>query len=93
MAGNRLSGVTTVGPRRARVVTPNDNTDLTDADGNKISGHIRADDAGTLVCVPEGNTNSEALITLTMSAGEVTQFVVRRVRETGTDISVLHVLF
>lgn len=92
MAGNRLSGVTTVGPRRARLVTPSNTVDMTDGDGNPISGHIRADAAGALVCLPEGNVSGDT-VTINMAAGEVTQFVVRRVYSTGTEITTLHVLY
>ena len=92
MAGTRLSGVTTVGPRRARLVTPSNTVDMTDGDGNPISGHIRADAAGALVCLPEGNVSGDT-VTINMAAGEVTQFVVRRVYSTGTDATPLHVLY
>lgn len=89
----RMSGYRTVGPRHAQAVTPSNTVDIQDADGTPIAGHIRADDAGVLVCIPEGNLNSDALITLNMAAGEVTQFTVRRVLSTGTTVTTLHVLF
>lgn len=92
MAGNRLSGTTTVGPRRAYAVTPSDAEDMTDWDGTYVSGHVRANDAGALTCLPEGNPQGQT-VTMDMAAGEVTQFVVRRVYATGTNITSMHVLF
>lgn len=89
--GNRLSGVTTVGPRNCAVVTPNDTVDIT-INGTKVAGHIRCDDAGTLRVLPEGATGND-YVDLTVAAGETTQFVVRRVYETGTTVVVIHVLF
>lgn len=92
MSGTRTSGYRTIGPRRARLVTPSNTTDLTDADGDPIAGHIRADDAGVLVCLPEGLPVGQH-VTLNMAAGETTQFTVRRVLSTGTSITILHVLY
>lgn len=89
--GNRLSGVTTVGPRNCAAVTPNDAADIA-VNGVFVSGHIRCDDAGTLRVLPEGAEGND-YVTLTMAAGETTQFVARRVYSTGTTVVLIHVLF
>jgi hypothetical protein len=68
------------------LVTPSDTTDLS------TPGHIRADGAGAIRCLPDGAEGTN-WVEFTMAAGETTQVVVRRVYDTGTDIATLHVLY
>lgn len=63
--------------RRVSVATFSDTVDLVN------SGVPRANVAGTLVCVPEGNADAET-VTFTLAAGEVVPIRVRRCLSTGS---------
>lgn len=73
-------------PAHAAVVTPHDTNDLDQP------GYVRANDAGDIAAIPYGSPNN-AVVTITLAAGEFYPCLVKRVRNTGTTVTTIHVFY
>jgi hypothetical protein len=75
-------------PSCARVVTPHNDNDLADFNGNTVAMHVRAETAGTIAVIPAGNQVADT-VTFTLAAGEFVPCRVRRVLVTGTSAATI----
>ncbi len=73
-------------PTHGELVTPDDATDLAK------HGYLRADGAGTVRAVP-AQSDDGSVINITLAAGEFFPCMVRRVHDTGTTATPLHLFY
>lgn len=84
--GQAGSYTITAYPYYMKAVTPSDTVDMPQP------GFVRADAAGAVTFIPQGNADNET-ITQNLVAGEIIKCMVRRVLDTGTDAITLHVSY
>lgn len=88
MADPKISNQMLTGlPLRAKTVTPDDNTNLRGygGDDDLIAATIYAGEAGTVRVIPFVDDGSNSTVDVTVVAGGIIPFRVKRVLDTGTD--------
>lgn len=70
-------------PTRLFLITPSDATDMV-----PVATSIRCDSAGVIRFIPVDNGSTE--IEMNVQAGEILPYQIKRVKDTGTTVAVIH---